>query len=45
MAGWLGSLWSTMDKASFFLMLAGIAALAGIIILAFNRPLRDILER
>jgi proton-dependent oligopeptide transporter, POT family len=44
MAGWLGSLWSAMDKASFFLMLAGIAALAGIIILAFNRPLRDIFE-
>jgi proton-dependent oligopeptide transporter, POT family len=43
-AGWLGSLWSTMDKVSFFLMLAGLAALAGIVIFAFKRPLRDILE-
>src|SRR6202030_118644 len=43
-AGWLGSFWSAMDKMSFFLMLAGIAALAGIVIFAFNRPLRGILE-
>jgi hypothetical protein len=33
-----------MEKTSFFLMLAGIAAYAGIAILAFNRPLRSILE-
>jgi proton-dependent oligopeptide transporter, POT family len=44
MAGWLGSFWSAMDKTSFFLMLAGIAALAGIVIFAFNRPLKGILE-
>jgi POT family proton-dependent oligopeptide transporter len=44
MAGWLGSFWSTMDKVSFFAMLAGLAALAGIVIFAFNRPLRGILE-
>jgi POT family proton-dependent oligopeptide transporter len=44
MAGWLGTFWSTMEKTSFFLMLAGIAAFAGIAILAFNRPLRSILE-
>jgi proton-dependent oligopeptide transporter, POT family len=43
-AGWLGSFWGAMDKTSFFLMLAGLAALAGIVILAFNRPLKDILE-
>ena len=43
-AGWLGSFWSAMDKMSFFLMLAGIAAFAGVVILAFNRPLRGILE-
>ena len=43
-AGWLGSFWSAMDKASFFLMLAGLAALAGIVIFAFNRPLKAILE-
>jgi POT family proton-dependent oligopeptide transporter len=44
MAGWLGSFWSAMDKTSFFLMLAGIAALAGIVIFAFNRPLKGILR-
>jgi POT family proton-dependent oligopeptide transporter len=43
-AGWLGGFWSAMDKASFFLMLAGLAALAGAVIFAFNRPLRGILE-
>jgi len=43
-AGWLGSFWSAMDKVSFFLMLAGLAALAGIVIFAFNRPLKAVLE-
>ena len=27
--GWLGSFWSAMDKASFFLMIAAVAAFAG----------------
>jgi proton-dependent oligopeptide transporter, POT family len=44
LAGWLGSFWSAMDKMSFFLMLAGLAALAGVVIMAFNRPLKGILE-
>jgi POT family proton-dependent oligopeptide transporter len=44
LAGWLGSFWSAMDKASFFLLLAGLAALAGAVIFAFNRPLRGLLE-
>jgi POT family proton-dependent oligopeptide transporter len=43
LAGWLGSFWSAMDKTSFFLM-AGLAALAGGVIFAFNRPLKAILE-
>jgi POT family proton-dependent oligopeptide transporter len=43
-AGRLGGFWSAMDKVSFFLMLAAIAAVAGIVIFAFNRPLRAILE-
>ena len=43
-AGWLGSFWSTMDKISFFLMLAGLAAFAGVVIFAFNRPLKAVLE-
>ena len=40
LAGWLGSLWSGMDKMIFFLMIAEIAAVAGLLILAFERPLR-----
>jgi len=34
LAGYLGSFWSSMDKGSFFLMIAVIAALAGLVILA-----------
>ena len=41
--GWLGSFWTVMDKSAFFLMIAGVAALAGLIILMFNRPLRSAL--
>ena len=33
-----------MDKSAFFLMIAGVAALAGLIILMFNRPLRSALR-
>ena len=40
MAGWLGSLWSDMDKATFFLMIGGIAMIAGAVFLAFDRLLR-----
>ena len=29
-AGWLGSFWSGMDKSMFFLMIAGIATIAGV---------------
>jgi POT family proton-dependent oligopeptide transporter len=43
LAGWLGSFWSEMDKLMFFLMIAGIAALAGAVILLFARPLRGII--
>ena len=39
LAGYLGSFWTGMDKGSFFLMIAAIAALAGLAILAFVRPL------
>jgi POT family proton-dependent oligopeptide transporter len=42
-SGWLGSFWSEMDKTSFFLMLSGLAAFAGVLIYAFNRPLRGML--
>jgi POT family proton-dependent oligopeptide transporter len=42
LAGWLGSFWSGMDKPMFFLMIAGIATIAGAVILAFDRPLRNV---
>ena len=44
LAGWLGSLWSGMDKASFFLLMAAIAAVAGAVIAAFNPLLRGMLK-
>jgi POT family proton-dependent oligopeptide transporter len=43
-AGYIGSYWSGMDKAEFFLMLAVIAALAGAAIAAFNPLLRRMLR-
>jgi POT family proton-dependent oligopeptide transporter len=42
-AGWLGSFWSQMDKMTFFLMLAGVAAFAAVVIAAFKRPLKGVL--
>ena len=42
--GWLGSYWTGMGKASFFLLIAGVAAFAGLVIFAFNRPLRAALH-
>ncbi|MEA2993812.1 MAG: proton-dependent oligopeptide transporter, family [Alphaproteobacteria bacterium] len=43
-AGWLGSFWSSMDKANFFLMIAAVAAAAGAAIWGLNRPLKPILR-
>jgi POT family proton-dependent oligopeptide transporter len=43
-AGWLGSFWSAMDKTMFFVMIAGIAVIAGAVILAFDRPLRNVIK-
>jgi len=44
LAGYLGSFWSDMAKGSFFMMIAIIAALAGLVILAFVRPLKPMLR-
>jgi POT family proton-dependent oligopeptide transporter len=44
LAGYLGSFWSVMAKGSFFMMIFVIAALAGLVILAFVRPLKPILK-
>ena len=43
-AGWLGSYWSSMAKPAFFVMIAGVAALAGIAIALMNKPLRRTLQ-
>jgi POT family proton-dependent oligopeptide transporter len=43
-AGWLGSFWSSMDKMSFFIMIAAVAASAGGVIWSFNHPLKGILQ-
>jgi POT family proton-dependent oligopeptide transporter len=43
-AGWLGSYWSSMEKPAFFVMIAGVAALAGLSIILLNRPLRRTLQ-
>jgi len=43
-AGWLGGFWSSMDKMTFFLMIAGIALVASAVILAFDRPLRKVIS-
>jgi POT family proton-dependent oligopeptide transporter len=37
LAGFLGGFWSSMTKASFFLMIASIAALASVAIWMFQR--------
>ncbi len=44
LAGWLGSYWSSMEKPAFFLMIAGVAAVAGLSIVPMNRPLRRTLR-
>src|SRR4029079_15489545 len=40
LAGYLGSFWSGMEKDRFFFMIAVIAAVGGLAILAFVRPLK-----
>lgn len=44
LAGWLGSFWSRMEKPHFFLMIAGISALAGVLIFLCRWPLRGTLR-
>jgi POT family proton-dependent oligopeptide transporter len=44
LAGYLGTFWSTMDKANFFLMLALISGAAGVAIMLLRRPLRAVLQ-
>ena len=44
LAGCLGTYWSSMEKPRFFLMIAGVAAAAGVSIILLNRPLRKSLQ-
>lgn len=44
LAGYLGSFWSSMGKMEFFLMLAGISAAAGAVIVLLSFPLRSVLR-
>jgi proton-dependent oligopeptide transporter, POT family len=44
LAGWLGSFWSSMDKMTFFAVIAGIVAAAGIVIFLFNRPVEAVIK-
>jgi len=44
LAGYLGTFWSTMTKPDFFLMLAVISAVAGLMIALLHRPLRAVLK-
>jgi POT family proton-dependent oligopeptide transporter len=44
LAGWLGSFWSRTEKPHFFLMIAAISALAGVIIFLCRWPLRGALR-
>ncbi|HET7084469.1 MAG TPA: peptide MFS transporter [Rhizomicrobium sp.] len=42
--GYLGTYWTTMSKPAFFVMLAGVSTIAGLIIWAMERPLKPLLE-
>lgn len=44
LAGYLGTFWSSMSKDRFFLMLAAIAVVAGLMIVLLVRPLRAALQ-
>jgi POT family proton-dependent oligopeptide transporter len=43
--GWLGTWWEKMTHVSFFLMIAAIGALAGVLIWIMEKPLRPYLHK
>jgi POT family proton-dependent oligopeptide transporter len=45
MAGWLGGFWSSMDRPSFFLVIAGVSALGAAAIWSVRSALGSALER
>ena len=44
LAGWLGGFWMTIAKSDFFLLIAGVAALAGIAIWCISGWLNSMLD-
>jgi POT family proton-dependent oligopeptide transporter len=44
LAGWLGSFWSRMEKPDFFLMIAAIGAIAGLMIVVCRWALRGVVR-
>ena len=42
-AGWLGGYWSSLSSHNFFLLVAAIAALAGLMLGAARRPLQALI--
>ena len=42
-AGWLGSLWSGMTPPDFFLLVAGVAAAGGVLLVLARKQLQDLL--
>ena len=44
LAGYLGSFWSAMGKSDFFLMIAVIAAVAGVAVLLVAKPVNAVLK-
>src|SRR5262249_56301679 len=44
LGGWLGGFWTRMDKGDFYLMIAAVAALAGVAIWALTSTLKSIFD-
>jgi POT family proton-dependent oligopeptide transporter len=40
LAGWIGAYWSSLSRVEFFLLVAGLPAVAGLIVEAARRRLR-----
>lgn len=44
-AGFVGTLWSSMSHAAFFAMLAGISAVAAVLLLLLDRPAKRVIAK
>jgi hypothetical protein len=45
MQGWLGTFWEKMGHPQFFLMIAAIGVLSGVIVWLMEKPLRPFLQK